>query len=130
MSRHEEPDNRRTHDDPDFRRETEFLLDFRRRIDRILIDRGKSPAAGTSPVRTPSAPPSCRGFAAADDLMAAYDAVRRRLERFSRALGEQPEALDVAAQTADRGYGASRWTDRPASGSCGGRPGRPGADIP
>ncbi|MBH5337290.1 hypothetical protein IHE55_22020 [Streptomyces pactum] len=105
MSRHEEPGDRRAHGDPDFQREVESLLDFKRQIDRIVADLGDSPAAQgeisrQSIVRSAFG----QGFAAADDLAAAYDAVHRRLEKFSETLGEQLEALGIAVQIADRGY--------------------------
>ncbi|MFH8365258.1 hypothetical protein [Streptomyces sp. NPDC018031] len=105
MSKHEEPDNWRTHGDPDFKREAESLLDFKKRIDRILIDLGDSPAAKDSISRQSIVRAAFgQGFLAADDLADAYEKTHRRLEKFSRTLGEQLEALGIAVQIADRGY--------------------------
>ncbi|CAL9451504.1 MULTISPECIES: hypothetical protein [Streptomyces] len=88
----------------DYRAET--LTAFKGRIDELLAELGKSPAShkqiGEQTV-TPDAYGT--GFSAAEDLSALYDKVHTRLETLSRLFGEQLEALGIATEIVDKGYG-------------------------
>ncbi|MCI0383663.1 hypothetical protein [Streptomyces sp. CNQ085] len=84
----------------------ETLTAFKGRIDELLGELGKSPAAhkqiGEQAV-TPEAYGT--GFSAAEDLSAHYDRVHTRLKALSRLFGEQLEALGIATEIVDKGYG-------------------------
>ncbi|MBB5940035.1 hypothetical protein [Streptomyces zagrosensis] len=89
----------------DLSREAETLSYFKGKIDKILHDLESSPAAKSKiSDQTITRAAYGTGFSAADDLASMYDKVHGRLEKFSRTLGEQLEALGIAVQIADRGY--------------------------
>ncbi|MFP8887232.1 hypothetical protein [Streptomyces mangrovi] len=86
--------------------QAETLTAFKGRIDELLGELGKSPAShkqiGEQTV-TPDAYGT--GFSAAEDLSALYEKVHTRLEALSRLFGEQLEALGIATEIVDKGYG-------------------------
>ncbi|MFP8960807.1 hypothetical protein ACLIYP_09615 [Streptomyces nanhaiensis] len=86
--------------------QAETLTAFKGRIDELLAELGKSPAShkqiGEQTV-TPDAYGT--GFSAAEDLSALYDKVHTRLETLSRLFGEQLEALGIATEIVEKGYG-------------------------
>ncbi|MDG9706388.1 hypothetical protein [Streptomyces sp. DH37] len=88
----------------DYRAET--LTAFKGRIDELLGELGKSPASHQRIGEQTVVPDAYgTGFSAAEDLSALYDRVHTRLESLSRLFGEQLEALGIATQIVDKGYG-------------------------
>ncbi|MFE9008934.1 hypothetical protein ACFYOY_43660 [Streptomyces sp. NPDC007875] len=89
----------------DLKVEAETLASFKSRIDKILMDLEESPAA-RSKISDQSVAHAAFGaeFSAAADLAGAYEKLHDRLEKFSRTLGDQLEALGMAVQISDRGY--------------------------
>ncbi|MFE5164441.1 hypothetical protein ACFRNT_39310 [Streptomyces sp. NPDC056697] len=89
----------------DLKVEAETLASFKSRIDKILIDLEESPAA-KSKISDQTVAHAAFGaeFSAAADLAGAYEKLHDRLEKFSRTLGDQLEALGMAVQISDRGY--------------------------
>ncbi|WP_432253330.1 hypothetical protein [Streptomyces sp. HNM1019] len=89
----------------DLKVEAETLAGFKSRIDKILLDLEESPAA-KSKISDQTVAHTAFGaeFSAAADLAGAYEKLHDRLERFSRTLGDQLEALGMAVQISDRGY--------------------------
>ncbi|MDI3417963.1 hypothetical protein [Streptomyces luteolus] len=81
------------------------LQTFKKRIDDLLDRLNGSPAQhGKIGEQTITAASYGTGFAAAEDLGKSYETVRSRLERLSRAFGEQIEGLGIAVQITDKGY--------------------------
>ncbi|QLH24474.1 hypothetical protein [Streptomyces sp. Rer75] len=89
----------------DLKVEAETLASFKSRIDKILLDLEESPAA-RSKISDQTVAHAAFGaeFTAAADLAGAYEKLHARLEKFSRTLGDQLEALGIAVQISDRGY--------------------------
>ncbi|AGP54642.1 hypothetical protein [Streptomyces rapamycinicus] len=89
----------------DLKVEAETLASFKSRIDKILVDLEESPAA-KSKISDQTVAHTAFGaeFTAAADLAGAYEKLHDRLEKFSRTLGDQLEALGIAVQISDRGY--------------------------
>jgi hypothetical protein len=89
----------------DLKVEAETLASFKSRIDKILLDLEDSPAA-RSKISDQTVTRTAFGgeFTAAGDLAGAYEKLHARLEKFSRTLGDQLEALGIAVQISDRGY--------------------------
>ncbi|MEU1806211.1 hypothetical protein [Streptomyces sp. NPDC019937] len=89
----------------DLKVEAETLASFKSRIDKILLDLEDSPAArGKISDQTVAHAAFGAEFTAAADLAGAYEKLHARLEKFSRTLGDQLEALGIAVQISDRGY--------------------------
>lgn len=89
----------------DLKVEAETLASFKSRIDKILIDLEESPAAkGKISDQTVAHAAFGAEFSAAADLAGAYEKLHARLEKFSKTLGDQLEALGIAVQISDRGY--------------------------
>ncbi len=86
--------------------QAETLIAFKGRIDEILGQLRKSPASHKSISEQALAPDAYgTGFSAAQDLSALYDKVHTRLEALSKLFGEQLEALGIATEIVDKGYG-------------------------
>ncbi|WP_149180651.1 hypothetical protein [Streptomyces sp. TRM49041] len=82
------------------------LQTFKNRIDEILNSLAESPAGHqTIGEQTVTADAYGNGFGAAGDLHAGYEKIRARLEGLSKMFGETIEALGIAVQMADKGYG-------------------------
>ncbi|MGK5628062.1 hypothetical protein [Streptomyces sp. URMC 123] len=84
----------------------ETLSAFKGRIDKIIADLEKSPAAKSKiDGQKVSRHSYGKGFSAAEDLGGLYDKVHAELQTLSQTFGEQLEALGIAVQISDRGYG-------------------------
>ncbi|MFH7599550.1 DUF2563 family protein [Streptomyces racemochromogenes] len=86
--------------------EYESMTDYKNRVDALLTtldgsqaDAGKL-AHGTLPAGTLGT-----GFPEAEALFKAYDTVHSELQKLSKGLAGQIEALGIAIQTAGKGYG-------------------------
>ncbi len=86
---------------------TESLIAFKKGIDAALRSLEESPASHAKISSQSIATHAYgQGFVEAQNLSAAYDTVHDQLKTLSKGLGDQLEALGIAADMAHRGYGA------------------------
>ncbi|MFI1798701.1 hypothetical protein ACH427_15310 [Streptomyces sp. NPDC020379] len=86
-------------------KEAETLAKFKGRIDTIVSELEKSPASQKAIAHQTIAKGAYgTGFGSADDLAKLYDKVHDQLKTLSQTLGDQVEAMGIAAVVAERGY--------------------------
>ncbi|WP_149181473.1 hypothetical protein [Streptomyces sp. TRM49041] len=90
--------------------DAESMVSFKKRVDKLLVDLGDSPAAprqvGTPHIKRADFGGGDLAWSEAAGLFASYEIVVERLKELSQLMGDCLEGMGIAVVSAKNGYGA------------------------